>query len=166
MRKYAKGILEIRLRISASDMLKRIIPKPSYEEQCRISDFLDKKCAEIDAVIAKTSATIEEYKQRLKEEVDFYCSTGGLFSDILYEVMDEDEGEYVKLEREDWSPISSFEETSSIGISWMPISSMEDWILPLSTSEALTTEMLKIIRIIDNIQNLLNLFIISPNDTQ
>ena len=46
----------------------------------------------------------------------------------------------------------------------MPISSMEDWILSLSMSEALTTEMLKIIIIIDNIQNLLNFFIISPNN--
>ena len=46
----------------------------------------------------------------------------------------------------------------------MQISSIEDWILSLSTSEALTTETLKIIRIIDNIQNLLNLFIISPNN--
>ncbi len=77
MRKYAKGILEIRLRISASDMLKRIIPKPSYEEQCRISDFLDKKCAEIDTVIAKTKATIEEYK-KLKSTVITEAVTKGI----------------------------------------------------------------------------------------
>ena len=79
MRKYAKGILEIRLRISASDMLKRIIPKPSYEEQCRISDFLDKKCAEIDAVIEKTKATIEEYK-KLKQSVITEAVTKGIRS--------------------------------------------------------------------------------------
>ena len=77
MRKYAKGILEIRLRISASDMLKRIIPKPSYEEQCRISDFLDKKCAEIDTVIAKTKATIEEYK-KLKQAIVIDAVTKGI----------------------------------------------------------------------------------------
>ena len=63
MRKYAKGILEIRLRISASDMLRRIVPKPSYEEQCRISDFLDKRCSEIDLTIRKTKETIENYKK-------------------------------------------------------------------------------------------------------
>lgn len=80
MRKYAKGILEIRLRISASDMLKRIIPKPSYEEQCRISDFLDKKCAEIDAVIEKTKATIEEYK-KLKQSVITEAVTKGIRGD-------------------------------------------------------------------------------------
>lgn len=80
MRKYAKGILEIRLRISASDMLKRIIPKPSYEEQCRISDFLDKKCAEIDATIKKTEATIEEYK-KLKQSVITEAVTKGVRGD-------------------------------------------------------------------------------------
>lgn len=80
MRKYAKGILEIRLRISASDMLKRIIPKPSYEEQCRISDFLDKKCAEIDATIKKTEATIEEYK-KLKQSVITEAVTKGIRGD-------------------------------------------------------------------------------------
>ena len=77
LRKYAKGILEIRLRISASDMLKRIIPKPSYEEQKRIADFLDRKCAEIDTVIAKTQATIEEYK-KLKQSVITEAVTKGI----------------------------------------------------------------------------------------
>jgi len=77
MRKYAKGILEIRLRISASDMLKRIIPNPSYEEQYRISDFLDKKCAEIDTVIAKTKATIDEYKN-LKQQIIIEAITKGI----------------------------------------------------------------------------------------
>ena len=70
LRKYAKGILEIRLRISASEMLKRIIPKPSYEEQCRISDFLDKKCAEIDEVIKKTRTTIDEYRKFRQSIID------------------------------------------------------------------------------------------------
>ena len=80
MRKYAKGILEIRLRISAADMLKRIIPCPAYEEQKQISDFLDEKCKEIDAVIEKTKATIEEYKA-LKQSLITQAVTKGIHSD-------------------------------------------------------------------------------------
>ena len=80
MRKYAKGILEIRLRISSADMLKRIIPKPSYEEQKRIADFLDRTCAEIDTVIEKTKATIEEYK-KLKQSVITEAVTKGIRGD-------------------------------------------------------------------------------------
>ncbi len=80
MRKYAKGILEIRLRISAEDMLKRIIPKPPFEEQKAIADFLDKQCAEIDAVIAKTKATIEEYK-KLKQSIITEAVTKGIRGD-------------------------------------------------------------------------------------
>jgi type I restriction enzyme S subunit len=36
---------------------------PPYEEQVRIAAFLDRKCAEIDAVIERTKATIEEYRK-------------------------------------------------------------------------------------------------------
>lgn len=77
MRKYAKGILEIRLRISASDMLRLQIPKPTYAEQRRIADFLDRKCAEIDAVIEKTKAAVEEYK-KLKQSVITEAVTKGV----------------------------------------------------------------------------------------
>lgn len=77
MRKYAKGILEIRLRISSSDMLKRIIPKPSYTEQKLIAAFLDRKCARIDSVIADTRRTIEEYKA-LKQSIITEAVTKGV----------------------------------------------------------------------------------------
>lgn len=77
MRKYAKGILEIRLRISANDMLKLKIPNPSYQEQCLISKVLDEKCAKIDAVVEKTKETIEEYK-RLKQSVIATAVTKGI----------------------------------------------------------------------------------------
>ncbi len=77
MRKHAKGILEIRLRISSSDMLKLSIPNPAYEEQQRIAAFLDRKCAEIDAVIERTKATIEEYK-KLKRAVVTEAVTKGV----------------------------------------------------------------------------------------
>lgn len=80
MRKYAKGILEIRLRISASDMLRLQIPNPKKEEQKRIADYLDQQCAHIDAVIEKTKASIEEYK-KLKQAVITQAVTKGIRGD-------------------------------------------------------------------------------------
>lgn len=80
MRKYAKGILEIRLRISSNDMLKRIVPSPPFKEQQRIADYLDKMCAEIDTVLEKTRASIEEYK-KLKQAVITQAVTKGIRGD-------------------------------------------------------------------------------------
>ena len=80
MRKYAKGILEIRLRISSNDMLKRIVPSPPFKEQQRIADYLDKMCAEIDAVLEKTRASIEEYK-KLKQAVITQAVAKGIRGD-------------------------------------------------------------------------------------
>lgn len=80
MRKYAKGILEIRLRISSNDMLKRIVPSPPFKEQQRIADYLDKMRAEIDAVLEKTRASIEEYK-KLKQAVITQAVTKGIRGD-------------------------------------------------------------------------------------
>lgn len=54
------------------------LPPPS--EQKAIADFLDRQCAEIDAVIAKTKATIEEYK-RLKQAVITEAITKGIRGD-------------------------------------------------------------------------------------
>lgn len=77
LRKYAKGILEIRLRISSHDMLRRVIPLPSLNEQITISDFLDKKTFEIDSVIEQTRSSIEEYK-KLKQSVITKAVTKGI----------------------------------------------------------------------------------------
>ena len=62
LRKYANGILEIRMRVSADDILKRHIPVPSLAEQKAIADFLDKKCGEIDELVALQEKIIEELK--------------------------------------------------------------------------------------------------------
>ena len=43
LKKYANGILEIRLRVSSENVLKRKISFPKFEIQKRISDILDKK---------------------------------------------------------------------------------------------------------------------------
>lgn len=68
LRKYAKGILEIRLRVSSRDILSRKIPNPPLEEQKEIADYLDAKCAEIAKVVEAKQAIIEDlkaYKQSL-----------------------------------------------------------------------------------------------------
>lgn len=77
LRKYANGILEIRLRVSAQDIFKRRIAFPSKLEQQKIADFLDEKCKHIDAVLEKTKASIDEYKQ-LKQSVITEAVTKGI----------------------------------------------------------------------------------------
>lgn len=71
LRKYANGILEIRLRVSASDILKRFIPFPSENEQQRIAEFLDRECGKIDGLKADIQAqidTLEQYKRSIITE--------------------------------------------------------------------------------------------------
>ncbi len=50
---------------------------PPLAEQNRIADFLDRKCAEIDRVLEKTRASIEEYK-KLKQSVITQAVTKGV----------------------------------------------------------------------------------------
>lgn len=71
LRKHANGILEIRLRVSADDILKRSIAIPSLTRQEVISDYLDTKCAEIDGLIGDIQAeidTLEQYKRSVITE--------------------------------------------------------------------------------------------------
>ena len=53
------------------------VPFPPLAEQARIAAFLDRKCAEIDSVIADTQRTIEEYK-KLKQSVITQAVTKGI----------------------------------------------------------------------------------------
>lgn len=72
LRQYANGILEIRLRVSSSGILKRLIAFPSKNKQREIVNILNKKCGEIDTLIANQEAQIEklkQYKQSLITEV-------------------------------------------------------------------------------------------------
>ena len=50
---------------------------PSFEEQERISSFLDTQCAHIDSVIEKTKQSVEEYK-KLKQAVITQAVTKGV----------------------------------------------------------------------------------------
>ena len=71
LRKYANGILEIRLRVSSNDILKRFIPFPSEIEQQRIADFLDSECGKIDGLKENIQSQIdmlEQYKRSVITE--------------------------------------------------------------------------------------------------
>lgn len=74
LRKYANGILEIRLRVSAADIFKRLIALPSKMEQRRIADYLDIKCKEVDGLvedIEKQICILEDYKRAVITETMF-----------------------------------------------------------------------------------------------
>lgn len=62
LKRFANGILEIRLRISSHDILHQKFTFPTCKEQKIIADFLDDRCGKIDAIIAEAKASIEEYK--------------------------------------------------------------------------------------------------------
>lgn len=67
-RRFANGILEIRLRISSTNLLKIKVPVPSPEEQQQIADYLDEKCKNIDNRVQKRRQQLEwlkEYKKSL-----------------------------------------------------------------------------------------------------
>ena len=102
-RKFAKGILEIRLRISTSDLFKRPIPLPNIEKQRKIADYLDKECAEIDAILEKTHNSIEEYK-KLKQAIITQAVTKGVRGD---RPMKESGIEWVPMIPADWDIIPS-----------------------------------------------------------
>ena len=72
--------------MSGTGGLKRVSPQfmrnceihcPPVDEQSRIVDFLDAKCAKINAVIEQTRASIEEYK-KLKQAVITEAVTKGI----------------------------------------------------------------------------------------
>lgn len=72
LRRYANGILEIRLRISSSNILKRKVPIPTLEEQNEIVEVIKSKEEKISVLIKNEEAQIEKlkaYKQALISEV-------------------------------------------------------------------------------------------------
>ena len=76
-RLYSKGIIDSRLRLYSPYFfdIKAIIP--SYAEQQRIAEFLDRKCVEVDEMIALQEQIIEELKA-YKQSVITEAVTKGL----------------------------------------------------------------------------------------
>ena len=75
--KWGHGIVDDLWTTNWQDMKRISIPEPSLEEQARIAKHLSKVCYEIDAIIEKTKATIEEYK-RLKQSIITETVTKGI----------------------------------------------------------------------------------------
>ena len=70
----------LRKILSYSELKNKPIVVPPLAEQERIAAFLDAECAEIDAVLEKTRASIEEYK-KLKQAVITQAVTKGIHGD-------------------------------------------------------------------------------------
>ena len=67
-------------KLTQSNMNNIAFAIPPLDEQQRISDYLDQKCAEIDSVISETEKTIEEYKA-LKHSIITEAVTHGIRGD-------------------------------------------------------------------------------------
>ena len=70
----------VRSSLNTKELLNIPHPFPSICEQKRIVTFLDAQCAEIDTVLEKTRASIEEYK-KLKQAVITQAVTKGIRGD-------------------------------------------------------------------------------------
>lgn len=57
------------------------LPNPPIDEQRRIADFLDEKCAEVDRAVSAAEQSIEEYKT-YKNSIVFQAATKGLDVDV------------------------------------------------------------------------------------
>ena len=77
LKKYAKGILEIRLRVSLKDIFRRRIATPSKDEQKRIASFLDKTCNEIDKLSTDIQSQIDKLAE-YKKSIITHAVTKGL----------------------------------------------------------------------------------------
>ena len=78
--KWGHGIVADLWITRWQEMKSITVPVPEYAEQERIAAFLDAECAEIDAVLEKTRASIEEYK-KLKQAVITQAVTKGIRGD-------------------------------------------------------------------------------------
>ena len=78
--KWGHGIVADLWTTRWQEMKSITVPVPEYAEQERIAAFLDAECAEIDTVLEKTRASIEEYK-KLKQAVITQAVTKGIRGD-------------------------------------------------------------------------------------
>ena len=99
LRKYANGILEIRLRISSNDIIKRYIPTPPLNEQQAIATYLDKKCGEINSLISLQEEMISEL-QAYKQSIITEAVTKGLDPNVP---MKDSGAEWIGMIPEGWN---------------------------------------------------------------
>lgn len=60
--RWGNGIVDDLWSTKWSNMKRIYIPAPSLQEQRRIADYLDRKCSQIDAIIARQQEVIEKLK--------------------------------------------------------------------------------------------------------
>lgn len=70
----------VRSSLNSNDLLNIPYVRFSYEEQTKIANFLDRQCAELNNILAKTRASIEEYK-KLKQAIITQAITQGIRED-------------------------------------------------------------------------------------
>lgn len=75
--KWGHGIVDDLWTTNWQDMKRIFIPEPSLEDQKKIASILNHICTEIDTVIVKTKASIEEYK-KLKQAIITAAVTKGI----------------------------------------------------------------------------------------
>ena len=68
------GIRASRLRIYPQQFLSIKFPVPPMAEQAEIVAYLDKKCAEMDALIAQKTALLEEMESYKKSVIYEYVT--------------------------------------------------------------------------------------------
>lgn len=79
--RWGNGIVDDLWSTKWSNMKRIYIPSPSFDEQQRIADYLDEKCAKIDAIIKRQQAVIEKLKT-YRLAIITEAVTKGLYSDI------------------------------------------------------------------------------------
>lgn len=90
-----------RANLSQSKLKDVVIIVPPRYEQSKIAGFLDEKCAEIDKVLEKTRASVEEYK-KLKQSIITQAVTKGIRGD---RAMKDSGIEWIGEVPEDWELI-------------------------------------------------------------
>lgn len=79
--KWGHGIVDDLWTTNWSDMKKIVIPVPPIDEQEKIADYLNSECAEIDSVLVRTRASVEEYK-KLKQAAIYHAVTSGIKKEV------------------------------------------------------------------------------------
>ena len=72
--KWGHGIVDDLWTTTWQDMKNIVIPVPPLEEQQAIADYLDKKCAEIDGVIADKKEQLEVLENYKKSVIYEYVT--------------------------------------------------------------------------------------------
>ena len=74
---FGKGVsYENRWTLTTDTLMNYPVVVPSYDEQCRVTDYLDEKCSKIDAVISKQEQVVEKLKEYRVSVIDEIVTKG------------------------------------------------------------------------------------------